>query len=502
MKKSFEIRSVRKSFGSNEVLKGISFRIEPGEIVSLLGANGAGKSTLIKILSGAYTEFDGEILINEKPVKFNSPLQARFAGIETVHQKINEGTIAGLTVAENLLFDRIALGEISKIASLGKLIREAQPILKELDLDWDDSVLAEDVFNLGIADQQLLLLARALSHNPSLLILDEPTSALSNTEVIRLFKIIQKLRTNGVAILYVSHRLGEIEELADRLVTLRDGVIQSIQNKPFDWDAALHDMLGLSAADAGNHGLDENHGSAVVLSIENLQVFEEGKSLSLNIRSGEVTGIIGLLGAGKTELARTIFGVDKVKSGSLKFHGENFKPKSPIDAIRKGIFMISEDRARDGILENWSIANTTSLPFLKGISSSRILNFGAETFLAKSMIERLRVVAQSQKSTVDSLSGGNQQKVMVGRWLMQESKLLLLDEPFRGVDIGARREIATQIRDLVRFGNAAIIFSSDIDEILESADRVVVMVDGDIKFDNYISKTSRDEIIKRMSEVA
>jgi simple sugar transport system ATP-binding protein len=501
MKKSLEIRSVRKSFGSNEVLKGISFRIEPGEIVSLLGANGAGKSTLIKILSGAYTDFDGEILINGEPVKFNSPLQARFVGIETVHQKINEGTIAGLTVAENLLFDRIALGEISKFASPRKILKAAKPILKELDLDWDDSILSQDVFNLGIADQQLLLLARALSHNPSLLILDEPTSALSDAEVTRLFRIIQKLRSDGVAILYVSHRLGEIDELADRLVTLRDGVIQSIQDKPFNWDSALHDMLGTST-EAGKSRQDEQHGSDVVLRIKDLQVFTEGKSFSLDVKSGEVTGVIGLLGAGKSELARTIYGADKVKSGSLQFHGENFKPKSPSDAIRKGVFMISEDRARDGVIENWSIANTTSLPFLKSISSSRLLNFGAEADLAKAMIERLRVVAQSHKSTVDSLSGGNQQKVMVGRWLMQESKLLLLDEPFRGVDIGARREITSQIRELVRAGNAAVIFSSDIDEILESADRVVVMVDGDIKFDSYLSKTSRNELIKKMSEVA
>jgi simple sugar transport system ATP-binding protein len=333
------------------------------------------------------------------------------------------------------------------------------------------------------------------------LILDEPTSALSDTEVTRLFKIIQKLRSDGVAILYVSHRLGEIEELADRLVTLRDGVIQSIQNKPFSWDSALHDMLGTST-DAGNNRSEELHGSQVVLSIKDLQVFNEGKTFSLDVRSGEVTGVIGLLGAGKSELARTIYGVDKVKSGSIEFHGEHFKPKSPNDAIRRGIFMISEDRARDGVLENWSIANTASLPFLKSISSSRLLNFGAEADLAKAMIERLRVVAQSHKATVDSLSGGNQQKVMVGRWLMQESKLLLLDEPFRGVDIGARREIASQIRELVRAGNAAVIFSSDIDEILESADRVVVMVDGEIKFDAYLSKTSRDELIKKMSEVA
>lgn len=501
MSKSLEIRSVRKSFGSNEVLKGISFRIEPGEIVSLLGANGAGKSTLIKILSGAYTDFDGHILINDEPVKFSSPLQARSVGIETVHQKINEGIIAGLSVAENLLFDRIALGEISSFASPRKMVKESKAILKELDLEWDDSILSQDVFDLGIADQQLLLLARALSHRPSLLILDEPTSALSNAEVQRLFKIIQRLRKDGVAILYVSHRLGEIDELADRLVTLRDGVIQSIQEKPFNWDSALHDMLGTSST-LDKTDQAELHGTDVMLEVRDIQLFNEGKKFSLQVMNGEVTGVIGLLGAGKSELSRALFGVDKLKSGEISFHGNRFSPKSPIDAIRHGIFMISEDRARDGILENWSIANTVSLPFLKKISGGRFLNFGAENNLAEGMIDRLKVVAQSHRSTVDSLSGGNQQKVMVGRWLIQSAKLLLLDEPFRGVDIGARREISKQIRALVQEGNAAIIFSSDIDEILESADRVVVMVDGDIKFDSYLSKTSRDDIIKKMSEVA
>ncbi|CAB4661692.1 unannotated protein [freshwater metagenome] len=501
MKKSLEIKSVRKSFGSNEVLKGISFRIEPGEIVSLLGANGAGKSTLIKILSGAFTEFDGEIYINDQPANIGSPLQARSQGIETVHQKINEGIVAGLTVAENLLFDRIALGEISRFATPAKMVREAREVLKALNLEWDDEMLKDDVFNLGIADQQLLLLARALSHSPALLILDEPTSALSNAEVSRLFKIIQRLRTDGVAILYVSHRLGEIDELADRLVILRDGVIQTIQNKPFNWTNALHDMLGMDLREA-QFGIEEERGTDVVLSVRDAQIFEESKPWSIQVRSGEVTGVIGLLGAGKSELARGLFGAEKLKSGEVEFLGEPFMPKTPADAIKKGVFLISEDRTRDGILESWSISNTTSLPFLKKIASGSLINFGKENDLASRMIEKLKVVTQSHKSTVDSLSGGNQQKVMVGRWLMQNSRLLLLDEPFRGVDIGARREIAGQIRDLVRAGNAAIIFSSDIDEILESSDRVLIMVQGDIKFDSYLSETSRNEIIQKMSEVA
>ena len=501
MKKSLEIKSVRKSFGSNEVLKGISFRIEPGEIVSLLGANGAGKSTLIKILSGAFTEFDGEIYINDQPANIGSPLQARSQGIETVHQKINEGIVAGLTVAENLLFDRIALGEISRFATPAKMVREAREVLKALNLEWDDEMLKDDVFNLGIADQQLLLLARALSHSPALLILDEPTSALSNAEVSRLFKIIQRLRTDGVAILYVSHRLGEIDELADRLVILRDGVIQTIQNKPFNWTNALHDMLGMDLREA-QFGIEEERGTDVVLSVRDAQIFEESKPWSIQVRSGEVTGVIGLLGAGKSEFARGLFGAEKLKSGEVEFLGEPFMPKTPADAIKKGVFLISEDRTRDGILESWSISNTTSLPFLKKIASGSLINFGKENDLASRMIEKLKVVTQSHKSTVDSLSGGNQQKVMVGRWLMQNSRLLLLDEPFRGVDIGARREIAGQIRDLVRAGNAAIIFSSDIDEILESSDRVLIMVQGDIKFDSYLSETSRNEIIQKMSEVA
>ena len=501
MKTSLEIKSVRKSFGSNEVLKGISFRIEAGEVVSLLGANGAGKSTLIKILSGAYSEFEGEVLMNGKPANISSPLTARTEGIETVHQKINEGIIYGLTVAENLLFDRIALGEVSNLASPAKMVRESKEIMKELDLNWDDATLSGDVFDLGIADQQLLLLARALSHKPSLLILDEPTSALSNAEVERLFKIIQKLRADGVAILYVSHRLGEIDELADRLVVLRDGVIQEVQSKPFNWNKALHEMLGMDTTNSG-YGQTEQRGTEVALKLKDFKIFEESKPFTLDIRNGEVTGIIGLLGAGKSELARVLYGVDKLKSGSIELYGEVFQPKSPSQAINKGVYMISEDRAKDGIISGWSISNTTSLPFLRRISTSMILNPLKESDLARQMIERLKVVAQSHRAPVDSLSGGNQQKVMVGRWLMHESKLLLLDEPFRGVDIGARREISNQVHDLAKAGNAAVIFSSDIDEILESADRVVVMVEGEIKFDSYLSQTNRNEIIEKMSEVA
>jgi simple sugar transport system ATP-binding protein len=501
MNKSLEIRSIRKSFGSNEVLKGISFRIEPGEIVSLLGANGAGKSTLIKILSGAFSEFEGDIFIDGQPANINSPLQARSQGIETVHQKINEGIIAGLSVAENLLFDRIATRDISAFISPSKMVQQSKSVLRELELDWDDTILKDDVFNLGIADQQQLLLARGLSHNPSLLILDEPTSALSQVETVHLFKLIQKLRSNGVAILYVSHRLGEIDELADRLVILRDGVIQDIQKKPFNWNGALHDMLGMDTTES-NVQRKERRGDVAVLEIHDAKIFRNSDPWSLDIKKGEVTGVIGLLGSGKSEFAKAVFGANKIFGGTFTLNGHEYKPKSPTDSIARGVFFISEDRGNEGILEGWNIAHTTSLPFLERISMGKFVRFDQESDLARKMIAKLKIVAQSDRSFVDSLSGGNQQKVMVGRWLMQDSKLLLLDEPFRGVDIGARREISRQIRDLVLTGSAAIIFSSDVDEILESADRILVFAEGEIHHDKYLSETSRNEIIQKMSEVA
>jgi len=501
MKSGLEIRDIRKSFGSNEVLKGISFDVKPGEIVSLLGANGAGKSTLIKILSGAYSEFTGEIVIDGSPVIIGSPLQARLHGIETVHQKINEGIVAGLTVAENLLFDRIATEEISTLISPKKMVKKSKELLKELALDWPDSVLRDDVFNLGIADQQLLLLSRGLSHKPSLLILDEPTSALSTSEISRLFKIIQKLREDGVAILYVSHRLGEIDEIADRLVVLRDGVIQAIQSRPFQWKAALHEMLGdESATEIENR--TELVGEEAALKVVGAQIFPNSKPWNIEIRKGEVTGVIGLLGAGKSEFAKSIFGASQIVSGTFELDGIAFQPNSPRESIKSGIFFISENRAKEGIFDGWSIGRTNSLPFIKRLSKRNFINFSHEKSLADEMIKKVKVVAQSQSVTVDSLSGGNQQKVMVGRWLMHKAKLLILDEPFRGVDIGARREISRQIRSLVAEDCAALIFSSDIDEILESCDRILVLVDGEIRFDRYLSKTSRDEIIGKMSEVA
>lgn len=496
-----QVKSISKSFGTNQVLRGISLDIHPGEIVSLMGANGAGKSTLIKILSGAYPEFEGEIWIDGEAVRIGSPLEARAQGIETVHQKIDDGIISGLSVAENLLFDRIGLNQIPTFCSPKRMVALSREVAQSLDLDWTDSELRADVYQLGIADKQMLLLARALSTKPKLLILDEPTSALSDKETERLFVVIKKLRAQGVAILYVSHRLGEIDELADRIFVLRDGLIQNEQAPPFKWDVALHAMLGSEVARELQHH-EEHRGTTELLKAEGVQLFAESTPFSVGVRSGEVTGVIGLLGSGKSEFARAIFGAEPLVQGTFTLEGKAYHPHSPTEAVAEGVYLVSEDRALDGLLEGWNISRTVSLPFLKKVTSQGLLNFRAESELGSDLIKKLGVVAQSQSSTVESLSGGNQQKVMVGRWLIQEPKLLLLDEPFRGVDIGARREISRQIGNLAAAGSAAIVFSADIDEILEVADRIFVFVEGELRLETYLSNTTRSEIIQKMSEVA
>jgi simple sugar transport system ATP-binding protein len=495
------MRDITMSFGANMVLRGVNLDINPAQVTAVLGANGAGKSTLIKILSGVYTGNGGVIEIDGEPQVIDSPMTARRIGLQTVHQRIDDGVIPGLSVAENLLFEQIAQNEIGRVASLRSLMPKAREVADSLNLDWSDSYLRKDVFEIGVADKQLLILARALARRPRLLILDEPTSALSQSEVDRLFVVINDLRSAGIPVLYVSHRLGEIDTLADRLVVLRDGRIRGEQDAPFDWNAALKDMLGEQTV-VELESFEERHGTTTVLDLKAVQLFTRSAPFDLAIRGGEVTGIIGLLGSGKSELARGVFGADSFLQGSMQLDGRAYSPSGPSEAIRNDVYLVPEDRAQESMLPGWSIARTASLPFLKSISTRSILNFGKERKLGSDLITEFSVVAGSDEQEVDSLSGGNQQKVVVGRWLHGTPKVLLLDEPFRGVDIGARRDISRKAREVASTGVGVVVLTSDIDEVLEVADRIVVLVDGGIRLDTYSSQTNRDQIVARMSEVA
>lgn len=498
---ALELEGITMSFGANKVLKGVTMALLPGRVTALLGANGAGKSTLIKVLSGVYPDHGGQIRIDGSPVAMESPMAAARHGIQTVHQRIDETIVPGLSVAENLVFEEIIRGEIPPVRSLRRLLPRAREISETLKLGWTDDVLTRDVFELGIADSQLLLLARALSQQPKVLVLDEPTSTLSQSEADRLFALVRRLRDEGVAILYVSHRLSEINTLADELVVLRDGRIRNRQEAPLDMAAAVQSMLGESVL-AETRGRREMRGTRVAVEVRGVQLLHRSAPVDLDLRYGEVTGIVGLIGAGKSELARGVFGADRLRSGTMRLDGEEYRPRRTADAVRRGVYLVPEDRAAEAMLPGWTVATTSTLPFLRAVTRSGVLRFRRERSVAEEVIRDYGVVATGPDQNVDALSGGNQQKVVVGRWMHAGPRVLLLDEPFRGVDIGARGDISRRAREQAAGGACVVVLSSDVDEIREIADRVLVMVEGELRLDAYTTEVDNDAIVASMSEVA
>ncbi|KUN67092.1 ABC transporter [Streptomyces canus] len=498
------LTDVSMAFGGKTVLASVTLDIAPGSVVALLGANGAGKSTLIKILSGVHTGHGGQVRVAGETAALQSPLAARQLGIQTVHQRIGEGIVPGLSVAENLVFEELAQKRGNPFLNGRRVLARAREIQAGLDLGWSDSVLRREVSELGISDRQLLILARALATRPRLLILDEPTSALSAAEAQRLFALVERMRDDGIAVLYVSHRLGEIDALADRLVVLRDGRLTEDQTKPFDWDSALRAMLrGRPARQAQEvttaRPVREAASGDVALSLRGVRLLAGRAPLDLDLRTGEVTGVVGLLGAGKTELARGLFGAEPFATGTAELDGEPYEPKRPSDAIRAGIHLVPEDRHADALVPGWSLSQNISLPFLKSLSRAGLVQRSREDTLGRETIEALGVVARDEHSTVEELSGGNQQKVVVGRWLARTPRVLILDEPFRGVDIGARRDIGRRARALAAEGAAVLVLSADVDEVLEIADRVVVLAAGEIHLDAYGEDAERDRVIQTIS---
>ncbi|MFV0428975.1 MAG: sugar ABC transporter ATP-binding protein [Arachnia sp.] len=498
---ALKLTNIVKAFGPNEVLKGVDLSMTPGRVTALLGANGAGKSTLIKILAGLYPLDAGSIVLDGQPVAIRTPKEAQHAGIQTVHQRVDETIVPGLSVAENLCFEEIVTGGVPAVRSVTKLLPRAREIAATLDLDWSDAVLRQDVFELGIAEWQLLLLARALVREPKVLILDEPTSALSNKEAERLFGVVRDLRERGVAILYVSHRLSEIRSLADDLVVLRDGQILDVQTAPFDLGHAVTSMLGRSLS-MEVAAVEVHRGDEVAVELTDVQLLTRSKPVSTSLRFGEVTGVVGLIGAGKSELARGLYGIEKFRSGTVTVEGAAFAGNSTRQAVAQGIYLVPEDRASEAMLPGWSIQRTVTLPFLNWLSSWGVMNARKEGEFCDSVIDKLDVVTTGAGQAVDALSGGNQQKVVVGRWLAGQPRILLLDEPFRGVDIGARRDISGQVRAMAQTGACVVVLSSDVDEIKEVADRILVLVEGEIAADAYSNELDHEAIVARMTEVA
>lgn len=463
------VRELSKTFGSNRALDHVSLEIFPAEVVALLGANGAGKSTLVKILAGSQSADSGEIQVDGQPRQFNSPLSARRVGIVAVHQQINEGIAPGLSVAENLLLDELCRPDGDFWLNRKRLLERAANIAAGLGLVLP---LEQPIEHLGQAERQLVVLARAFALQPRLLILDEPTAALSDAEAQRLFGLIDTLRSRGVAIVYISHRLSDLQRVADRAIVLREGQLAgefSARQLP----QALEAMLG-QALEA--HVYTPKTAGREVLKLRDVKLLPRTQAFDLTLHEGEVVVLTGLLGAGKSEIAEVLFGLRKPLSGSLQLDGVDWQPGSPRQAIQSGVFFAAEDRASQSLVPDFSLRRTLTLPFLERFTRGGFIRNRAEAAAVEAQVAALGIKTTGIDVPMSALSGGNQQKVVLGRWLLGEGRVLILDEPFQGVDVRARREIGQLLRDSAD-GRATLVICADVDEALEIADRILLIRD-------------------------
>lgn len=468
------LSNIQKSFGDNSVLRGISLTIEPGEIVALAGENGAGKSTLMKILSGALHPDSGQILVDEQPVTFHTPQDAMAYNIRMIYQEMN--LIRDLTVAENLFLvdEKKKYGRL--LTSKKKMIADARAFLGEMGLNIDPSV---PVSNLAVAEQQMVEISKSLVKEVKLLIMDEPTAALNKEETDQLFDQIRRLKQKGISVIYISHRIDEIFQLADRIVVLRDGQLvleESIAN--VTQDQIVTSMVGKQLENfyPKEHNADS---SITQFEVKGLTREPYFRDVSFHIAKGEVLGVSGLLGSGKTELLKALFGDLKVDSGTMAVNGKIIKVKKPMEAIKQGISYLTADRKQEGLIMDLSIYHNLSLSSLKQfIGGLGLVNRKKEQQVSDQFIEQVNVKASSPHLTVRSLSGGNQQKVVFGRWMMTHPIVFIMEEPTRGVDVGAKSEIYRVMNDLTEQGISILMVSSDIPELVAMSDRVIVLREG------------------------
>ncbi|MEH6403572.1 MAG: sugar ABC transporter ATP-binding protein [Sneathiella sp.] len=497
--KGIQVKGIGKSFGATRALDGVSFDFKPGEIFAMVGANGAGKSTLIKVICGYYPDYEGEIFIDGEKVHFSSPHDATNKGIATVHQIINQGVVQSMTVGENLALAELLAGEGGSILYRPKLIdARAREIAEKMGLG--DIDLKREVSDLSQSERQMIAIARALATNPKLLILDEPTSSISERETEFLFETLFRLREMGVAILYVSHRLHEIERIADRVGVIRDGTFGGVLEHPFKVKQIVQAMVGDIDQNVDRQIPDIPVTAIPKMEVRNLVIEPESVPLNLIIHAGEIVGITGLIGAGKSELASVLFGLTKPVSGEIFIDGKPIINRDVKEAIGNGIFMVPEDRTNNAVIPDFSIRKNITLPFMGAFSNAfGLLKHGLESREATRMVEAMGVKCESEKSEIGELSGGNQQKVVVARWLMKEFNLLILDEPFQGVDIRSRHDINSYIH-ANRGDRAILMLAADLDEVLEVADRVVVMNHGMIVGEQKVGDIDRPTLLHWTSQ--
>ncbi|MGF1627776.1 MAG: sugar ABC transporter ATP-binding protein [Alphaproteobacteria bacterium] len=467
-----QLDGIAKSFPGVKALKGVSFDVRPGEVHALLGENGAGKSTLIKIISGVYQPDEGSMSLDGSPVHFASPQEAQGSGIATIYQELL--LFPELSVAENIFMGHAPRGALGMI-DWSKARAQARELLASLDIH--DLDVTRTVGSLSVGNRQRVEIAKALSHNARILIMDEPTAALTEHDVLRLFGIVRLLRDRGVGIIYISHRLEEIFLLADRVTVLRDGeYVATNQVADITTDDLISMMVG-RRIEALFPKLEATIG-APVLEVDNLVRTPMTRGVSLTVRAGEIVGLAGLVGAGRSEFAQVVFGITPAHSGTIKVDGKPVRIRSAGEAKRHGIAYVPEDRGHQGLVRPMKILENASLAVLGRVSRKSFIDRKAERQLAVDAVKKFSIRASGIDQVVNKLSGGNQQKVVLGKWLATQPKLLIMDEPTRGIDVGAKAEIHRLMSELAQQGLAILMISSELPEIMGMSDRILVMRQG------------------------
>ncbi|MBT2693977.1 sugar ABC transporter ATP-binding protein [Bacillus sp. ISL-55] len=487
------MKNITIEFPGVRALNGVDFSTETGRIHALIGANGAGKSTLMKVLSGAHDHYTGEIQLDGKKVEIRTPAHAQKLGIQTVYQEVDTAIIPSLTVAENIMLNHTVQDTENKHwVKWKQLFKQAGEIISGMNLNIPVKKLAGE---LSLAEKQLVLIARAISSKCSFLILDEPTAPLSHTETSELFRITRELAERNVGIIFISHRMPEIFELCDEITIMRNGELVIKKGIPeVDTHQVIEYMLGRKLEDQFPARVSTF--GQTILEVEGLTDGIKVKNASLNVKAGEIVGIAGLVGAGKTELCKALFGATPTTSGTVKLKGRNLKLTSPHAAVKSGLALVPEERRKEGVLVAESVtSNLTAVNLKKFTRLLGFINRRAEKNTAQEYIKALGIKTSSENAKVENLSGGNQQKVAIGRWLIADADVYIFDEPTKGVDVGAKRDIFELIAQLAAQGKGVIYASSELSEIVGITNRVYVLYDGEPVKELETAATTEEELL-------
>ena len=484
-----ELKNIDKSFPGVHALNNVSFDVRRGEVHALMGENGAGKSTLMKVLTGIYTKDSGSIIYEGKEVEFHNAREAQDAGVIIVHQELN--MMGHLTVAQNIFVGREPMKGIR--VDDKKMIADSEALFKKLNIDIDPR---ETMSKLTVGKQQMCEIAKAISKDAKVIIFDEPSSALTDAEIEELFKIISDLRDRQLGIVYISHRMDEIKRITDRVTVMRDGTyVGTLITKDCTKEDIINMMVGRVIYEDPKSCSTVPADAPVVLKVDHLNAGRMVQDVSFELRKGEILGFAGLMGAGRTETARAIFGADPVESGDIYINGEKVTIKNPSDAVRHGLGYLSEDRKRFGIVVQKTVAENSTMATLENFMKGIFINKKAEKEAAGEYVDKLNIKTPSVEQLVVNLSGGNQQKVVLAKWLVRDCDILIFDEPTRGIDVGAKSEIYKLMNKLAEDGKSIIMISSELTEILRMSDRVLVMCEGRKTGELPIEKATQEAIM-------